>query len=181
MSEGNGSDVASDGPVVDDSFASPTEIADYVRRLTIFACSKYGNPDWHPLDDTLGQLTQLDNALTGLSLQPQATEPTQPLPDAAAPFSRAVRAFDAESNRQMMMGEAEDTGRALREALNVLSTPQPDPLFGEVDGLIDEQLYEYKLKADFDPHDDDEWCVSLTAKQWRAVERALAIANGMVP
>lgn len=57
-----------------------------------------------------------------------------------------------------------------------------DPIpFGEVDGLIDEQLYEHRRKANFDPHDNDEWCVSLTAKEWRTVERALAIANEMTP
>lgn len=38
---------------------------------------------------------------------------------------------------------------------------------------LDRQLYDYKRKAEFDPHDDDEWCVSLTARQWREVETAL--------
>ena len=39
---------------------------------------------------------------------------------------------------------------------------------------LDDQLYEHKRRAGYDPHDDDEWDVCLTAKQWREIENALA-------
>jgi len=39
---------------------------------------------------------------------------------------------------------------------------------------IDKQTMDEKRRAGYDSHPDDEWCVTLTAKHWRAIEAALS-------
>ena len=66
-----------------------------VERLTTYACEKYGNPDWRLLDDTEGQLSQLDNALAGLSPKAEPVGPVAGLVEEARGPHWPLSSFDA--------------------------------------------------------------------------------------
>lgn len=50
-------------------------------------------------------------------------------------------------------------------------------ILDELEGCFDKEIYPEQVKEEFDALDDREYCVNITAKQWRAVSRALSKAQ----
>lgn len=48
----------------------------------------------------------------------------------------------------------------------------------ELEEAFDKDIYPEQKKEDFDAPDDREYSVTVTAKQWRALTRAVTVANG---
>jgi hypothetical protein len=50
-------------------------------------------------------------------------------------------------------------------------------ILDELEGAFDKEIYPEQLKEDFDAPDDREYSVTITAKQWRALSRAVEKAE----
>lgn len=61
------------------------------------------------------------------------------------------------------------------------SAPELLAMLEELEGSFDEQTYQEKAREDFDAPDDREYCVNITAKQLRAISRAIAKATSSPP
>lgn len=50
-------------------------------------------------------------------------------------------------------------------------------ILDELEGCFDKEIEPEQVKEDYDAPDDREYTVTITAKQWRAISRALTKAN----
>lgn len=58
----------------------------------------------------------------------------------------------------------------------IAAAPDMHAILDELEGAFDEQTYPEKSRVDFDPPEDHEFSVTITAKQLRAISRALTKA-----
>jgi hypothetical protein len=70
-------------------------------------------------------------------------------------------------------GEADRANACL-----IAAAPEMFAALNEVLGSFDVQTLDEILRKDCDPHDDDEFCVNITAKQLRAINDAILKAEG---
>jgi hypothetical protein len=62
----------------------------------------------------------------------------------------------------------------------IVASPELYAALNDVLDSFDRQTMEEMLRKDNDAHDDDEFCVNLTAKQLRAINHAILKAEGKV-
>lgn len=60
----------------------------------------------------------------------------------------------------------------------VKAAPDMHAILDELEGAFDKEIYPEQKTEDFDALDDREYTVTITAKQWRALGRALGKAQG---
>jgi hypothetical protein len=69
-------------------------------------------------------------------------------------------------------------GFVVKEASALLmAAPDMRAILDELEDSLDKQIYPEQAKEDFDAPDDREYTVTITAKQWRAIGRALSKAT----
>jgi hypothetical protein len=59
----------------------------------------------------------------------------------------------------------------------IAASPEMWAVLDELEGAFDKEIYPEQCKEDFDAPDDREYTVTITAKQWRALGRALSKAG----
>lgn len=83
-------------------------------------------------------------------------------------FSMPADEFDAALNKI-----AKELGPIARPD----ATPDMRAILEELEDAFDKEIYPEQVKEDFDAPDDREYSVTITAKQWRAISRALTKAG----
>jgi hypothetical protein len=83
-------------------------------------------------------------------------------------FSMPADQFDAALNKI-----AKELGPVVRPD----ATPDMQAILEELEEAFDKEIYPEQVKEDFDAPDDREYSVTITAKQWRAMNRALSKAG----
>jgi hypothetical protein len=79
----------------------------------------------------------------------------------------------------LVYGHHDAAGNYSLDANHRLIAAAPDMLaiLDELEGAFDREIYPEQQKEDFDAPDDREYTVTITAKQWRAISRALSKAG----
>lgn len=72
-----------------------------------------------------------------------------------------------------------DSPQAMEDAnANLIAAaPEMHAILDELENQFDDAIFPEQKKEDFDAPDDREYSVTITAKQWRAINRALSKAN----
>ena len=70
------------------------------------------------------------------------------------------------------VGEREANAKLIAAAPELLA------VLDDLEGSFDKEIYPEQKKEDFDALDDREYTVTITAKQWRALGRAIGKATG---
>jgi hypothetical protein len=60
----------------------------------------------------------------------------------------------------------------------IASAPDMKAVLDDLEDSFDKEIYPEQKREDFDALDDREYTVTITAKQWRALSRALSKAEG---
>jgi siroheme synthase (precorrin-2 oxidase/ferrochelatase) len=61
----------------------------------------------------------------------------------------------------------------------IAAAPDMEAVLDELEGAFDEQTYAERSREELDAPDDREYTVTITAKQWRAINRVLNKAEGL--
>jgi hypothetical protein len=62
----------------------------------------------------------------------------------------------------------------LANARLIAAAPEMYTILDELEEALDKEIYPEQVKEDFDALDEREYSVTITAKQWRAISRALS-------